>query len=410
MDSDIIKIASRILSGPKHTIRTAGTVEFKKDLGPVRRSIRTQDFKWSSDRLRELSKILWACERAHSYAIASFRLFSRMPAADFSPDGLLGGVGYIQSVRDMRSTLGKSIEILSGFCDTLNDEVNANHWSRVSDDPDVQNLLNDTQETKKNPDEFVQEEYESEVKNGNEPVRNPQSSDYNPTVESDDTEDEEDDDWESLYSPVASSFRRRADDPSEKPEMDTHSELPQDELEQKNGVSSVEMVMNTTNEAYASAIRRIPQQISERMSRKASSSVPVDTLSQPRVDHIGPAEGGEFGYFNDPSDWPSDDLVGEGFHSLEPIYEGEDANVDGTDGYSSPTRGDETYLKASMSLAGYSWLPGSRNEKLYNYYDRNLSESDIDWLKAHDEPESPLGRHKADINLNDKDPLFEGYW
>jgi hypothetical protein len=307
----------------------------------------------------------------------------------------------------MRGSLSQSVELLSTFCDTLHDEVNASHWSPAAGDEDVQNIMNDTQNTKDNPDSFVQGEFESEVGENGEEFQNPSADDMNPSVESDDEEEEaEDDDWGSLYTPVASSIRT-ADDPSEKPEKDSHSELPQDDTEQKKGVSSVEMVMNTTGESsYAAAIKRIPEQISERnINRVASSSIPYDDKSGGVVDHIGPAEGGEFGDFNDPQDWPSDDRIGEGFTSLDPLYEGEDANVDGTTGYSDPTKGDETYLKMSHSIAGYSWLPGSQNEKLLNYYDPNLTEDDIDWMRAHNAPDSPLNRPKSE-KIMDGDPLY----
>lgn len=408
LDYNILKIAHNICfeSNDVSTIsRTAGTIEFKKDQGPVRRNIRVQGFKWSPDRLRELSKILWACERAHSYSIAGLRLFSRMPASDFSPDGLLGGVGYIQSIPNMRSSLSQAVETLSTFCDTLHDEINAGHWSQASDDPNVQSILDNTAEIKNDPEGFVQEEYESEVNDGSE-VRNPQPEDFNPSVESEnEASEEDDDDWNALYAPVASSNKHRVN-------KETHSELPKDETPQKSGLSSVEMVMNTlgdadTTSSYASAISRIPEQLEERYSmRSATSSLPVETMSQPRVDTIGPGEGGEFGYFNDPSDWPSDDLMGEGFTSLDPLYEGFDAHQDGNTGYSNPTDGDETYLKLSHSIAGYSWLPGSRNEKLFNYYDPSLTEDDINWLRANDEPESPIKSSKP-VYVSDIDPIFE---
>lgn len=395
---DLRKIADRVAG----SVRTAGKIEFVKDQGPVRRHIRVQGFNWNPDRLRELSKILWAVERAHSYAISSLRLFSRMPASDFSPDGLLGGIGYIQSIPNLRTSLGQSVELLSSFNDTLHDEINAPHWSQASGDPAVQEILDDTAKTKQDPDKFVQKEFDNEV-GGEEAqeIRNPQPEDFNPTVEAESQESEEDDDgWGSLYTPTASGG---------KSSRSKHSELPKDESIQKEGLSSVEMVMNTLGDAdfgkYTAAVRRIPDQISERQ-HVATSSLPVETMSGPRVDHIGPGEGGEFGYFNSPEDWPSDDPIGEGFMSLDPLYEGPDANQDGNTGYDNPTQGDETYLKMSASVAGYSWLPGSRNEKLYNYYDPSLTEEDINWLRANDEPDSPIKSNKP-VYVSDVDPLYE---
>lgn len=408
MSDDLTEISKRVAS----TVRTAGKIEFIRDQGPIRRNVRVQGFTWSPDRLRELSKILWACERAHSYTIASLRLFSRMPAADFSPDGLLGGVGYIQTIKDMRGALGQSVELLSTFCDTLHDEINASHWAQVSNDPDVQSIMEDTEETKANPEQFVQGEYDEDV-NGDEgylEVRNPAAEDYNPTVEADENADEEEDDWNSLYAPVAASTRVADGTVKAKGK---HSELPEDETEQKQGVSAVEMMMNTTWEnppgGYASAIRKVTDQILERgpLVRQASTALPGGTVPTPRMDAIGPAEGGEFGFYNDPADLPSDDLSGEGFHSYDRILEGEDAVADGVSGKESPTKGDETFLKAAASVAGYSWLPGSKNEKLFNYYEPGLSEADIDWMKNNNAPDSPFTPKSSQKYMSDIDPLYE---
>jgi hypothetical protein len=147
----------------------------------------------------------------------------------------------------------------------------------------------------------------------------------------------------------------------------------------------------------------------ERLSaRIATSSLPTETMSGPRVDHIGPAEGGETGYYNDSEDWPSDDLTGEGFQTREYIYEGEDANVEGVTGYSNPTKGDETTLRSSLS-SHYSWLPGSRNEKLYNYYDPDLTSDEIAWMRANDAPDDPRIRSKSK-KVTSVDPLYQGWY
>src|SRR4051812_38185676 len=98
-DDKLLSIAARVanLKSPySHNVRTSGRVEFIKDTGPVRRDIRVEGFEWSPESLRALAKILWAAQRSHSYAISALRNFSKMPSSQISPDGLLGGRGYIQ--------------------------------------------------------------------------------------------------------------------------------------------------------------------------------------------------------------------------------------------------------------------------------------------------------------------------
>src|SRR5271169_2011957 len=128
-------IASRVAGLSIGKLRTAGAIEFIKDKGPVRRDVRVEDFSWSPESLGELAKILWASQRAHSYAMAAFRLFSKIPSSQISPDGLLGGRGYIQNIKEMRTSLAQAAEVLSSFTDTVDDEINAPHWKSANVGP-----------------------------------------------------------------------------------------------------------------------------------------------------------------------------------------------------------------------------------------------------------------------------------
>ncbi len=366
------KIASRIAASH---IRTAGTIEFKKDTGPVRRDIRVRGFEWSPESLRNLAKILWAAQRSHSYALAAYRLFSKLPSAQISPDGLLGGLGYIQSIKDMRTTMSQASEALSSFTDTIHDEINADHWSGTQGEEGISDIVQSAEGVKADPEKFVESEYQEDE--GEEfSTENPDPNDFNPSVESDEESDEDEEGETQTQTQLA----------SKKPEKKAVAKLPTDESEQKQGKTESELTMHTVSPdhgSYASSINRI---IHAHSNRIATSSLPVDTLPGPRVNHIGPAEGTEAGHFNYEDVWPSDDPMGEGFYAIDPIYE--DYNMDGVTPYSDPTDGDETSLKISSN---YSWLPGCSNDKPMNYYDLNITEADIDWMKAHNQPDMPAG-------------------
>ncbi len=89
--------------------------------------------------------------------------------------------------------------------------------------------------------------------------------------------------------------------------------------------------------------------------------------------------------------------------------EGKDANMDGVTGYGDPTDGDVTsFASMAARIAGgtYSWLPGSRNEKLMPYYDRGVSDDDMIWMAANDAPESPPGM-SSKPQKPPNDPLWE---
>jgi hypothetical protein len=200
-----LKIAG-LKAVPSHNLRTSGKIEFVKDSGPVRRDVRTDGFKWTSGNLKNLAKILWSAQRAHSYAIASYRLFSKMPSSGFSPDGLLGGRGYIQSVKDMRQSLAASVETLSSFTDTIQDEINAEHWKQSSDEQ-VSEIVSDVEKVKSNPEEFVDNEFSDdqqpfdsgpfdsyEDSDEDEPITNPSPDDFDEGFVPDEDEIEEEDD------------------------------------------------------------------------------------------------------------------------------------------------------------------------------------------------------------------------
>lgn len=390
---DIERIAARVASSGR--VRTAGKIEFVKDTGPLRRDVRVDGFEWSADSLRNLAKILWAAQRSHSYAMSAFRLFSKMPSSEFSPDGLLGGRGYIQAVKDMRTNMSQAVEFLSAFTDTVHDEINADHWKPV-DDAEAQELVADVDEVKANPEEFVEQEYDQETggetdyddtqsqNSEEEPVQNPSPDEYNPDFESLEEEEDQGGDDQGFTQTSA-------------------SKLPDDEEEQKEGRNEGDMLgQSTTVPAgghYAAAIANLLKS-----HRKASSSLPGGMTPIPMVTERGPASGNEAGHFNNDDVWASDDPCGEGFSHLSPLTDDEDNLT----GYDHPTEGDNTVLKTAARVAarfaeehgGYSLLPGADNDRNLNYYDRGLSQADVDWMRQNAAPVIP-GQHKRQEQPDD---------
>lgn len=362
MAIDFDSMAKRLASCSK--IRTAGRIEFVRDQGPVRRDIRVQNYEWKPDSLRNLTKLLWAIERSHGYGLSAFRLLSKSPSSELSPDGLLGGNGYIQQIKEMRTNLSSSVEVLSSLIDTIHDEISAFHWSSIGEDPISSEIMNNTQEFKANPEQAVEDQFVKDVPEAkgmskqtdmsDEPISysNPSPDDYNPFVES--TEDDDDDDWDSTP-----------------------------------GFSQASIKL-------------------------ADSSVDPGTLPGPRVMHVGPGESDEeFGYFTDRNEVPSDDPIGEGFYHLNPIVEDHDFNdYSGYSGYENPTDGDESVFRTTVEhvgqkqLVSYSWLPGSDNQKIMNYYTPGLSSEEYEWMKANNNPDSPLGTGIKKV-YQKSDPLWD---
>jgi hypothetical protein len=367
-------------------VRTAGRIEFIRDQGPLRRDVRARGFRWEPESLRDLAKILWAAERAHGYSMSALRLFSKTPSSRISPDGLLGGRGYIQQVKELRAALGQAVEALSSFTDTVHDEINAPHWAGA-ESPEFGEIVEDVQHVKANPEGFVEEQFQAQVPEAREDFNafenpdpsdfnafeNPDPSDFNPFVDEEDQDDEDDAtwDWNALSTTVSSG-------PPATPGPASARQTP-----------------------YSAAINGVLDGFRKHFSsiggpRVADSSVPPETLPGPRVMHVGPAESPEeFGYFTEQDERPSDDPLGEGFSQFDRILE--NPVVDGVTGYTNPTDGDQSEFRSSATKVAdtYSWLPGSENEKPMDYYGLGVTDEDVEWMRAHNQPDPPPGTKPA---------------
>jgi len=203
------------------------------------------------------------------HALTAYRHLSRLKSTTISPDGNLGGHGYIMPVQDIRNKLHQVCETLSAITDTLYDEINAPHWKpRLAqlDDNEAEDVERFVEESKGNIDapEDLAEESEQEIEEMNDGGR----------------------------------------------AKDNSSELP------GSGVATPEH-----------------KDRQEKQGRVADSSVSPDSLSGPRVVHLGPGEdpNPQDAYTNDgwgtPSgrdyDYPSawdNDLADRGAASKVPDY------------------------------------------------------------------------------------------
>ena len=156
-------------------MKSAGEVRFIKDRGgdknewawgtpgPSQREI-GEDFTFKPKYLKPLSLSLRATLMAMGHAISAHNTFAKIKSADVSPDGALGGKGYIQKIADMRRAYMNVVEALSALSDTLHDELKAPHWHPESIDggprerEEVQEILQDAEQIQQDPGAWAQEE------------------------------------------------------------------------------------------------------------------------------------------------------------------------------------------------------------------------------------------------------------
>jgi hypothetical protein len=287
---------------------------------------------------------LWAAQRSHSYATAAFRIFSKMSSSKFSPDGLLGGRGYIQSVKDLRAALANSVELLSSFSDTIHDEISAPHWRNATSD-EIEEIVDDVQEIRSNPEQHVEQEYEQEI------FENPKPE--NPIIDTDDSSSSSEDDDEHQF------FQTSA----------TKSKL-------AGGNSSV-------------PVSTLPGPRVDRIGPASGS--------------------GYEGSFNPPSDFPSDEISPHSDFSEYPGSGEYDLsnppNPNPTDGDVTVLKGAR---KKKAKLDTYSWLPGANNERPLDWYRPGLTDKEMSIMKQMSDPtfdySKPIRKHKEfNSKLWDKD-------
>lgn len=174
------RVAEAFLAKKGHA-KTAGEVIFKKDRGddagswafndvpPSRREI-GRDFNYSPKHAKPLARVLRATLAALGHSLAAYNMFAKVKSAKVSPDGALGGQGYIQKISDMRKQYMNVVEALSAISDTLYDETTAPHWSVVSRQEDdrakaqMAALLQDAEKIRQDPQEWAEEQIDEEFR------------------------------------------------------------------------------------------------------------------------------------------------------------------------------------------------------------------------------------------------------
>jgi hypothetical protein len=145
--------------------KTAGEVKFIKEWEQNDSSSRNFDgygWKPNTKAKKTLAKALWSLAMAFGHIHTGYRIFSKVRASHVSPDGLMGGRGYIKPIREMRAKLAEAVEILSDVTDTLHDDLNGPQWEHRAE-ADTQKLLAEADQVMQNPDQVDEVEESSTV-------------------------------------------------------------------------------------------------------------------------------------------------------------------------------------------------------------------------------------------------------
>jgi len=164
------RVGYSLIMGTRLTARnkTAGEIRFVKDQGPEERDI-PSDFTFNAKYVKPLANVMWSLSCAMGHAVSAQSKFTKIKAVNVSPDGRLGGKGYIQKITDIRTNLADAIEKVSNTIDTLHDEINGDHWKPSiealpeKDQDEVEEMVQDSEDILEDPEGYDESEYSKEV-------------------------------------------------------------------------------------------------------------------------------------------------------------------------------------------------------------------------------------------------------
>lgn len=119
-----------------------------------------KDHPFDPRALKPMAKALWASSVSLGHALTAYRYLSRVKSATVSPDGMLGGRGYVMEVSAMRRKLHEACEILSQVSDTIYDEINGPHWKpklALLDENEAEDVERFVEESRENLDAPTQD-------------------------------------------------------------------------------------------------------------------------------------------------------------------------------------------------------------------------------------------------------------
>lgn len=254
--------------------------------------------------LKPLAKALFASSISLGHALTAYRYISRLKSVTVSPDGKLGGQGYVMDLGEIRKKLFEASESLSTIADTLYDELQAPHWKPKlaqldeNDQNDVNRFIEEAEDVMENPEGEAEEDIEEVESKKTKAAPPPSGEGENSSgiPQADTTQAESNDKAETVKMASTSEDPRSVkaiwrtmfadmQDPK-KYAIDLHTQVPLSQIQLPKRKQSCAQY-------FADVV--------------ANSSLPVsEEPGGPRVDHLGPGTGdGEYGNFVNKNEEPA---------------------------------------------------------------------------------------------------------
>ena len=165
----LIKKARKINARSKTAgrVKTAGEVRFIKDHGddsnawawgqhPPSQRIMDSNHIFNKKSTKNIAKVLRSTLSSLGHAMSAYTTFAKIKSRDISPDGNLGGRGYIMEIKAIRRQYMNVVEALSAMSDTLYDEITADHW-KVEQSKMLNQVMEEVEDIKDDPEAWAVE-------------------------------------------------------------------------------------------------------------------------------------------------------------------------------------------------------------------------------------------------------------
>jgi hypothetical protein len=135
------------------------------------------DYRYNPKKAKHLKHILHNVSVALGTLTSSLNEFSRVKGPEISPDGRLGGVGYIMALTDIKQTINSTVHNLSNIADCLADELTNPKWN-VADEKETKELIKEKDDAVEKIDEVSDDinpdDITNEVTDEPEPEKKPE--------------------------------------------------------------------------------------------------------------------------------------------------------------------------------------------------------------------------------------------
>ena len=138
-------------------IRTAGEIKHIKDTSGFdagRENL--ENFKFNTSGQKSVANTYKHLAKAFSHMVQASNTFNKLKSSQISPDGKIGGKGFVQSIKAVRVSFSDTINVLSELIDSFYDEVNSPYWKKQTyeENPEIVALIDEADKIIDNAEEI----------------------------------------------------------------------------------------------------------------------------------------------------------------------------------------------------------------------------------------------------------------